>query len=142
MTKYRIGRDRRTVSVPPYGATLVATSRKERTVASSEPAEEPTDAGADSARVTERIVTALRQLPTWGHHDVLREKLMTVLADHERTGDLSAVEHFADSLVMTARMERSPAFLATAERSETPGEPRDIQDVVAEIEARHDDAGA
>lgn len=99
------------------------------------------DTGADTARLTRLIITALRRLPTWGHHDVLRERLLTALADHERTGDLSAVEHFAESLVMTARMERSPAFLSTVENSEAPAEPRDIHEVVAEIEARHDDTG-
>jgi hypothetical protein len=99
------------------------------------------DAGVSTARLTKRIVTALRRLPTWGHQDVLRERLMNVLVHHQQTGDLAAVEHFADSLVLTARMERSPAFLATAESPETPGEPRDIHEVIAEIEARHDGAG-
>jgi hypothetical protein len=99
------------------------------------------DPDAETARLTRRIIGALRRLPTWGHHDVLRERLMRVLHDHEQTGDLSAVEYFTESLVMTARMERSPAFLATAESRETPGEPRDIREVIAEIEARTDGPG-
>lgn len=93
--------------------------------------------GDSTTRLTRRIVAALRRLPTWGHHDVLRERLMNVLVHHQQTGDLAAVEHFTESLVLTARMEHSPAFLATAESPETPGEPRDIREVVAEIEARH-----
>lgn len=97
---------------------------------------------ADVTALTRRLVAALRQLPTWGHHDVLRERLMTMLTRHEQTGDLSEFEHFTESLVMTARMERSPAFLATAGDTEPPGEPRDIREVVAaveaEIEARRD----
>lgn len=98
-------------------------------------------AAEDTAKLTRRIVAVLRRLPTWGHHDVLRDRLMRVLEEHEQTGDLAAVEHFTESLVMTARMERSPAFLATAEGRETPGEPRDIREVIAEIEARHDGPG-
>jgi hypothetical protein len=96
----------------------------------------------DTAKLTRRIVAALRRLPTWGHHDVLRDRVLTMLAEHEETGDDAAIEHFIESLVMTARMERSPAFLATAEDLETPGEPRDIREVIAEIEARHDGPGA
>jgi hypothetical protein len=95
----------------------------------------------DTAKLTRRIIAVLRRLPTWGHHDVLRERLLRVLREHEQTGDLSAVEYFTESLVMTARMERSPAFLATAEGRETPGEPRDIREVIAEIEARSDGPG-
>lgn len=99
------------------------------------------DTGASAARLTSRIVAVLRRLPTWGHHELLRERLMNVLLHHEQTGDLAPVEEFTESLVLTARMERSPAFLATAQTIETPGEPRDIHDVVAEIEARHDGPG-
>ncbi|HEX3591578.1 MAG TPA: hypothetical protein VHV74_18310 [Pseudonocardiaceae bacterium] len=99
------------------------------------------NAGENTARLTKRIVAALRRLPTWGHHDVLRERLLLVLRHNEQTGDIAAVEHFTESLVLTARMERSPAFLATSESTETPGEPRDVREVVAEIEARHDGTG-
>jgi hypothetical protein len=99
------------------------------------------DAGAGATRLTRKIVAVLRQSPTWGHHDVLRERLMAVLARYERTGDHADVEHFIESPVLTARMERSPAFLATVESMETPGEPRDVHDVVAELEARHHGTG-
>jgi hypothetical protein len=99
------------------------------------------DAEATTRRLTKRIVAVLRQLPTWGHHDKLRERLMAVLVRYQQTGDPAPVEHFIESLVLTARMERSPAFLATAESTELPGEPRDIHDVVAELEARHHGSG-
>jgi hypothetical protein len=99
------------------------------------------DTGEDTAVLTRRIIAVLRRLPTWGHHEELRARLMSMLANHEQTGDTSEFEHFTESLVMTARMERSPAFLAAASVGETPGEPRDIRDVVAEIEARNDAAG-
>lgn len=99
------------------------------------------DTRPSTTRLTRGIIAALRRLPTWGHHDTLRERLMSVLVHHEQTGDLAAVEHFMESLVLTARMERSPAFLAIAENIETPGEPRDVREVIAEIEARHDGTG-
>jgi hypothetical protein len=121
------------------GAETGAISDEERNVPVTEPA--GGDAGQNTARLTKRIVAALRRLPTWGHHDVLRERLLRVLQHNEQTGDLAAVQHFTESLVLTARMELSPAFLATAERTETPGEPRDVREVVAEIEARHDGTG-
>lgn len=93
----------------------------------------------DTAALTRRLVAALRGLPTWGHHEVLRERLMAMLARHEQTGDLSEFEHFTESLVMTARMERSPAFLATAANEETPAAPRELLDVIQQIEASGDD---
>jgi hypothetical protein len=106
------------------------------------PAETTTStSGADTEALTRRLIAALRGLPTWGHHEVLRERLTAMLARHEQTGDLSEFEHFTESLVMTARMERSPAFLATAAEDEPfPVESRDILDVIQRIEARRDDS--
>lgn len=96
----------------------------------------------DTEALTRRLIAALRGLPTWGHHEVLRERLTAMLSRHEQTGDLTEFEHFTESLVMTARMERSPAFLATVADEETPAEPRDILDVIQRIEARRDDSRA
>lgn len=107
-----------------------------------EPAEDDADAGTDrpdTAALARRLIAALRGLPTWGHHEVLRERLTDMLARYEQTGDLSEFEHFTESLAMTARLERSPAFLATATAEESPTEPRDILDVIERIEARRDD---
>jgi hypothetical protein len=101
-----------------------------------EPATDPDR--PDLTALTQRLVGALRGLPTWGHHEVLRERLRAMLARYEQTGDLTEFEHFTESLAMTARMERSPAFLATAANEETPEEPRDLLDVIKQIEARAD----
>src|ERR1700736_4136073 len=69
---------------------------------------------ADSARL-DQIVVALNNLPSWSHQEVLR-RLIQVVARYERTGDTSVVDHFMESLAMTARMERNPAYvMATAE---------------------------
>lgn len=90
---------------------------------------------ADSVRL-DQIVLALNNLPSWGHQEVLR-RLIKVVARYERTGDTAVVDHFMESLAMTARMERNPAYVMAAAECEAPGEPRDVQDVIAEIEARH-----
>lgn len=94
----------------------------------------------DSARL-DQIVVALNSLPSWGHQQVLR-RLIEVVSRYERTGDTSVVDHFMASLKMTVRMEGDPAYvMATAQREE-PGEPRDVEDVIARIEARHRGDGA
>lgn len=95
---------------------------------------------ADSARL-DQIVVALNNLPSDGHQEVLR-RLIHVVARYERTGDTSAVDHFMASLTMTARMERDPAYVMATAQREAPGEPRDITDVIAQIEARHRGDGA
>jgi len=90
---------------------------------------------ADSVRL-DQIVVALNSLPSWGHQEVLR-RLIQVVARYERTGDVALVDHFMASLAMTARMERDPAYVMATAEVEAPGEPRDVQDVIAAIEARH-----
>jgi len=59
------------------------------------------------------------------------------LTRYERTGDTAVVDHFMESLAMTVRMERNPAYVMATAESEGAGEPRDIQDVISGIEARH-----
>jgi hypothetical protein len=90
---------------------------------------------ADDLRL-DQIVVALNNLPSWGHQEVLR-RLIRVVARYERTGDTTVVDHFMASLAMTVRMERNPAYVMATAESEAPGEPMDIQDVIAGIEARH-----
>ncbi len=104
---------------------------------------EPTQlAEGDTAGIARQFITALRYLPSWGRDEVLR-RLMMVIAQHERTDDPSVVEHFLESLVMTARMERDPAYLMAEAERESPGEPRDIAEVIAGIETgRRDEPGA
>ena len=123
----------------PEGKRNVATHATGREPASAETITSTPGTDATTEALTRRLIAALRGLPTWGHHEVLRERLMAMLARHEQTGDLSEFEHFTESLVMTARMERSPAFLATAASEQTPAAPRDLLDVIQQIEARGDD---
>ncbi|HEX3648495.1 MAG TPA: hypothetical protein VHV49_08705 [Pseudonocardiaceae bacterium] len=83
----------------------------------------------------DQIVVALNGLP-WGQEPVLRQLIRT-LAHYEHTGDLAVIDHFIASLEMTARMERNPAYLLASTVREEPGEPLDLEDVIAGIEARH-----
>jgi hypothetical protein len=89
---------------------------------------------ADDLRL-DQIVVALNNLPSWGHQEVLR-RLIRVVARYERTGDTTVVDHFMESLAMTAQMERNPAYVVATAEPEAQGEPRDIQDVISGIEAR------
>ncbi|HEX4705756.1 MAG TPA: hypothetical protein VH352_26800 [Pseudonocardiaceae bacterium] len=84
----------------------------------------------------DQVAAALNSLPSWGHQEVLRG-LVRAVGRYERTGDESVVEHFMASLDMTARMERNSAYVLATAEPEEPGEPREIQDVIAGIEARH-----
>ena len=99
------------------------------------------DAAARAAAATRLIVGVLRAL-AWGQHEVVYDRLLTTIDTHRRTGDPAVIEHFAESLLMTARMERSPSFLAAVQRVDKPGELRDLRDVVAEIEARQNESRA
>ncbi len=99
------------------------------------------DPAARTAAATRLIVGTLRTL-AWGHHEVVYDRLLTTIDEHHRTGDPAVIEHFAESLLMTARMERSPSFLAAVQRPDKPGELRDIRDVIAEIEAQQNESPA
>lgn len=135
MATHATGREPANAGAETGVDTAAETTTSTQGIDTTEEADRP-----DSAALTQRLIAALRGLPTWGHHEVLRERLMAMLARHEQTGDLSEFEHFTESLVMTARMERSPAFLATAANEETPAEPRELLDVIQQIEARSDDS--
>lgn len=84
----------------------------------------------------DQIVTALHELPSWGQEPVLR-RLIRTLGHYERTGDLAIIDHFIASLRMTAKMARNPAYVLATSVAEEQGEPRDLEDVIAGIEARH-----
>jgi hypothetical protein len=91
-------------------------------------------------KLADALMSTFKMLPNDCQDMVLR-RLAAVAALHDRTGDLSPVEHFCQSLVMTVRAQRCAAYLRVTSVPEDPGEPRDIQEVIAEIEARHRDQG-
>ena len=92
-------------------------------------------------KLADLLMMTFNMLPGDCQQEVLR-RLAAVTAHLDKTGDLKPVEHFCESLVMTARAQRCPAYLRVTAEAETPGEPRDIREVIAEIEARHRDQGA
>jgi hypothetical protein len=96
---------------------------------------------AESPRIAQEFIGALRLLPEWGRDEALR-RLMLVIAQQGRTDDSAVVDHFLRSLLMTAHMEQDPAYLMASAEREMPAEPQDIADVIAGIEARSSDRGA
>ncbi|MGQ0841204.1 hypothetical protein [Actinokineospora sp.] len=96
--------------------------------------------GTECLRLADQITVALTRLPARRRLERLR-KLAVVLAHQKRTGDMSAVEHFIESLVMTERMERDPDYVLAMAGRERPGRARDIEDVIAALEARDSEPG-
>lgn len=95
----------------------------------------------ETPEIAREFLDTLRMLPEWGRDEALR-RLMTVIAQHERTDDPTLLEHYLRSLLMTAYMEQDEAYLLASAEPEAPGEPRDVADVIAGIEAGHRDPGA
>lgn len=94
----------------------------------------------DDKKLATQLMGTFNMLPADCQQEVLW-RLAAATAEHNRTGDLEAVQHFCESLVMTVRAQRCAAYLRVTAESETPGEPRDLREVIAEIEARHRDQG-
>lgn len=92
-------------------------------------------------KLADALMMTFNMLPKECQNQVLG-RLASVTAHHDKTGDLKPVEHFCESLVMTVRAQRCAAYLRVTSEVETPGEPRDIREVIAEIEARHRDQGS
>ncbi|WP_436497734.1 hypothetical protein [Actinokineospora sp. HUAS TT18] len=96
--------------------------------------------GEDYVKLADKVALALSGLPGPGRRDAMR-RLAEVLADKQASGDGSAVHHFVESLEMTARMTRSRDYRIAMARVEAAGDPRDINDVIAMLEAGADESG-
>ena len=94
----------------------------------------------DDQRLADALMGTFSMLPEECQQEVLR-RLAAAVAFHDRTGDLEPVQHFSESLVMTVRAQRCAAYLRVTAESESPSEPRDLREVIAEIEARNRDQG-
>ena len=85
------------------------------------------------------IFDALSDLPT-DAQDTLRRQLATVLVNYQSTGQIDPAIHFLDSLLMTARLHRNPAYRKRLkEAAATPIDPDggvEVADLVAEMRAR------
>ncbi|CRK57328.1 hypothetical protein [Alloactinosynnema sp. L-07] len=96
--------------------------------------------GDDYVMLADKIAIALNGLPSRGRRDALR-RLGEVLADKQATGDGAAVHHFVECLEMTARMSRTRDYKIAMARVEAAGDARDINDVIAMLEAGADESG-
>ena len=95
----------------------------------------------ETPAIAQEFVGALRLLPEWGRDEALRS-LMTAIAHQERTDDPTLVEHYLRSLLMTAHMEHDEEYILASAERESAGEPRDIAEVIAGIEACGSGRGA
>jgi hypothetical protein len=95
----------------------------------------------ETPEIAKEFLDTLRMLPQHGRDEALC-RLMTVIAQHERTDDPTLLEHYLRSLLMTAYMEQDEAYLLASAEPEAQGEPRDVADVIAGIEACHRGPGA
>lgn len=94
----------------------------------------------DNQKLAEQLMGTFNMLPADCQQMVLW-RLAAATAHHDRTGDLAPVQHFCESLVMTVRAQHCALYLRVTSEEETPGEPRDLREVIAEIEARNRDQG-
>lgn len=66
-------------------------------------------------------------------------RLVLARANRTRTGDVGAVDHAVASLLLTARMERTPGYAETCAAGSPSMVAMDVADVVAALEAHHRD---
>ena len=96
--------------------------------------------GEDYTGLADTIAVALSGLPQRGRRDALR-RLSEVLAEKQATGDRTRVDHFVESLEMTARMTRGREYRIAMARVEVAGEAREVNDVIALLEAGAGESG-
>ncbi|MGH3863264.1 hypothetical protein [Actinokineospora sp.] len=94
--------------------------------------------GEDYVELADQVAVALGGLPRDGRRAAMR-RLTEVLA--EQDADRSQVDHFVESLLMTARMSRARDYRIAMAKAEKPAEPRDIDDVIALLEVGTDESG-
>jgi hypothetical protein len=94
----------------------------------------------EDARFQE-ILDALRDLPA-ADQDAVRSRLAAVARNYERTRQVDPLIHFVESLLVTARLHRNPAYrkaLAEADDAQA-GAPADVVelgDFMSRMRERH-----
>lgn len=87
------------------------------------------------------MLNALRDLSP-ADQDGVTQQLARVLANYEATRQIDPIVHFVESLLVTARLHRNPAYrkaLAQANEDAGQGEPQgsgEVADFMAEMRAR------
>jgi len=88
---------------------------------------------------TQQLRQALHALPP-ASLEAVREQLISVVAHYEGTGDADPLVHFADSLLMTARLNRNPGYLrsvAEAEAEPVSADSGSVEDFMTRMQERY-----
>lgn len=96
--------------------------------------------GEDYGELADKVAVALGALPREGRRAAMR-RLTEMLAEQGGGADRSQVDHFVESLLMTARMRRVRDYGIAMATAEKPVQPRDIDDVIAMLEVGADESG-
>ncbi len=89
------------------------------------------DADMEDTPESAAIRQAVQDLPP-SQQEAVHSRLYAVAANYERTGRVDPVLHFIESLLMTARLHRNPAYLkglAEADADAASGPPQGYLDV-------------
>ncbi len=98
----------------------------------------PGHCDGDHDDAAQQLIAALSALPPDSIQAVV-DQLAIVVAHYDETGDGSALTHFADSLLMTARLHRNKAYidaLALAEQ-DSAGGPKTVEDFMTTMQERY-----
>lgn len=90
------------------------------------------------ARSAADLKTALRDLPV-DQQEAVSDRLFEVAAQYQETGQVDPVLHYLQSLFMTARLHRNPAYRKSLQEaeSEPAGEVVDVDVFMARMRERH-----
>lgn len=92
----------------------------------------------DVARGAADIKAALRDLPM-EKQELVQDRLFEVAAQYQATGQVDPLIHYIQSLLMTARLHRNPAYRKSLDEAdrEPVGEPSTVADFMQRMRERH-----
>jgi hypothetical protein len=92
----------------------------------------------DVAQAAADIKAALRDLPM-EKQEVVQDRLFEVAAQYQATGQVDPLIHYVQSLLMTARLHRNPAYRKSLEEAdrEPVGETTTVADFMQRMRERH-----
>jgi hypothetical protein len=92
----------------------------------------------DVARHAADIKAALRDLPV-EKQELVQDRLFEVAAQYQATGQVDPLIHYVQSLLMTARLHRNPAYRKSLEQAdrEPVGETSTVADFMQRMRERH-----
>jgi len=92
----------------------------------------------DVARAAADIKAALRDLP-FEQQEAVNDRLFEVAAQYQATGQVDPLLHYIQSLTMTARLHRNPAYVKSLHEadSEPVGDVVDVDTFMTRMQERH-----